>query len=291
MYIELDGVLSAPITVFTDRGEIDEGATREHISFLVDQGINGLITLAFTGEFASLSVEERKQVIKFTVDEVNGRVPVIAGISDSNLRTVLELGYYSEDVGADAVFVLPPYLYTYTDQETIEFFKTVASEIRLHIQVYNTPAVGRNLSPAVIQELSEIDNILSLKDSNPAQTADVLNVVGDKMKVFCGRDTYLLETLALGGAGPTSVTGIVVPDLIVNLYDAWKKGDVETARKIQFDIIPLTNLLVKRSYPAGIKAGLDLIGLKGGRPRRPLSPYTREEKDLVKRALEALGVL
>ena len=291
MYTKLDGVLSAPITVFGENEEIDEAATREHINFLINHGISALITLAFTGEFASLSVEERKCVIEFTVDEVNGRVPVIAGISDSNMRTVLELGHFSADVGADAVFVLTPYLYSYTEREIVEFFKTVAAEIRLHIQIYNTPAAGRNLSPAVISELSEINNIMSLKESNTAQIADVLNLVGDRLTVFCGRDTYLLETLVLGGAGPTSVTGIVVPDHVVALYDAWKQGDIEKARKLQYDIIPLTNLLVRRSYPAGIKAALDLIGLKGGRPRRPLTPYTEEERKPIRKALEALGVL
>ncbi len=291
MYTKLDGVLSAPITVFAENEEIDEAATREHINFLINHGISALITLAFTGEFASLSVEERKRVIKFTVEEVNGRVPVIAGISDSSMRTVLELGHFSAEVGADAVFVLTPYLYSYTDREIVEFFEAVAAEIKLHIQIYNTPAAGRNLSPAIIKELSAIDNIMSLKESNTSQIADVLNLVGDKLTVFCGRDTYLLETLVLGGAGPTSVTGIVVPDRVVALYDAWMLGDIEKARKLQYDIIPLTNLLVRRSYPAGIKAALDLIGLKGGRPRRPLTPYTDEERKPLRKELEALGVL
>jgi len=291
MYTKLDGVLSAPVTIFTEDGEIDEAATRAHISFLINHGINGLITLAFTGEFASLSVEERKRVIKFTVEEVNGRVPVIAGISDSNLRTVLEQGHFARDVGADAVFVLTPYLYSYTEREIVDFFKTVASKIKLHIQIYNTPAAGRNLSPAIINELSKIDNIMSLKESNTAQIADVLALVGDRLSVFCGRDTYLLETLALGGAGATSVTGIVVPDHVLALYNAWKKGDIEEARRIQYALIPLTNLLVKRSYPAGVKAGLDLIGLKGGRPRRPLAPYTETEREPIQKALEVLGVL
>jgi 4-hydroxy-tetrahydrodipicolinate synthase len=291
MYAKLEGVLSAPVTVFREDGEIDEDATREHIDYLIDHGITGLITLAVTGEFASLSHEERKRIIKLTVDHVDGRVPVIAGISDTNMRAVLELGHYAEDVGADGVFVLPPYLYSYTDKETLDFFNAIANEIKLHIQIYNSPATGRNLTPAMIKELSQVDNILSLKEGNSSQLADVISMVRDGFAVFCARDTYMLETLALGGSGVTSVTGSVVPGLVVKLYNTWQRGDIQEARKLQRDLLPLTNLLVKRSYPAGIKAGLDILGLKGGPPRKPLTPYGETEKQQLREALQKLGVL
>lgn len=290
MYVHLDGVLSAPVTAFTSKGEIDEERTAEHIDYLLANGISALILLAVTGEFASLSVAERKRIIDFSVKHVVGRVPVIAGISDSNLNAVLELGSYAASAGAQAVFLTPPYVYGYTEPEVIRFFETVAHEIDLHIQLYNAVGIGRNLTPSMVAELAQIDNVLSIKEGNPGQLSDVIALVGHKLSVFCARDSYLLETLALGGSGVTSVTGIVTPALITEIHRAWTSGELERARTLQRRILKLTNLLVKRSYPAGVKAGLELIGLPVGAPRAPLLPYTEQERAALKEELDSLGI-
>lgn len=291
VYAKLDGIVSAFVTVFKENGEIDEDGTREHIDFLIQHGLSTLTGLAMTGEFASLSYEERKMVMKFAVEEVKGRVPLIMGISDTNMQAVLELGRYAKKIGADGVFVLTPYLYSYTDSEITNFFKRVAASIKLHIMLYDSPATGRNLTPTMLKELSEVNNILSLKEGNPAQLDDVISQVGDNLAVFCSRDTYLLETLALGGAGATSIVSCVVPEAPLALYDAWKRGDLETARKIQYGLLPLVNLLIKRSYPAAIKAAMDIVGLRGGRPREPLTPLNEEERQPLQEALEKVQML
>jgi 4-hydroxy-tetrahydrodipicolinate synthase len=280
------GILSASVTVFNKGGQIDEAGTRTHIRYLLDGGVMGLISLAVTGEFASLSYAERIRIVDLTLDEVAGRVPVIMGVTTTAIDETLGLARHAKAAGASAIFVITPYFYRYTDQELSTFFRTVADVVApLHVQIYNSPGTGQNLSVAFLGELSRIDNVLSLKEGNAGQLADDIATFGEKVAVFCARDTYLLETLALGGAGATSVAACVAPRLILDLYRAWERGDLEGARAIHRRMLPLINALVTRSYPAPIKAALDLLGVGGGPVRAPLSDLSETERRALRGVL------
>jgi 4-hydroxy-tetrahydrodipicolinate synthase len=280
------GILSASITAFNRNGHIDEKGTRAHIRYLVDGGIMGLISLAVTGEFASLTYDERKRVVAITVDEVADRVPVIMGVTSTVMDETLGLARFAREAGVQAIFVITPYFYRYSDQELYTFFRTVAEAVApLHVQLYNSPATGQNLSVPFLAELSRIENIQSLKEGNAGQIADDVALFGEKVSVFCARDTYLLETLAVGGAGATSVVACVAPQPILNLYRSWEDGNLEAARAAHRQILPLINALVLRSYPAPIKAALELLGLPGGMVRPPLSDLSDPERESLRRVL------
>lgn len=280
------GILSASITVFDRSGHVDEGGTRTHLRYLLDNGVMGLISLAVTGESASLTYDERKRIVDLTLDEVAGRIPVIIGVTSTAIDETLGLARYARDAGAHAVFVITPYFYRYTDQELYTFFRAVADAVApLHVQVYNSPSTGQNLGVPFLARLSEIENVLSLKEGNVGQIADDVAVFGWKVAVFCARDTYLLETLMVGGAGATSVVACVAPGLILDIFRAWERGDLDGARAAHQRMLPLINALVVRSYPAPIKAALELLGLPGGSVRPPLSDLTEPERQSLRRVL------
>jgi len=291
------GVYTALVTPYTKNNEVNEKVLRELINFLIEKGVSGLVPVGTTGEFVYLSEEERKRIIEIVVDEVNGRVPVIAGTGASSTLSALRLTKYAEDVGADAVLVVAPYYLRAADKGDFQHFYELANSTSLPIILYNIPqCTGGILRREVVEDLAELENIVGIKDSsgNMPYLMELLEKVGDRISVLVGYDEVVLPALASGARGMILASANIIPDIWVKLYEAVTRGDLETARSIQMSIQKLVRIFCRHGGNVAVKEALKMMNFDVGKSRRPLvkggilSPEVREELRLE---LEKLGIL
>jgi 4-hydroxy-tetrahydrodipicolinate synthase len=291
MIVDLKGIVTPLITPFKANEDIDVEGYKRNIDFQVENKVHGLVCLATAGESASLSFEEKKKLIDVAVDQTNDRIPLLIGTGGTEMRETMALTKYSEDAGADCIFLITPYFYKFTQNEIIDYMKTVANSVDLHVLIYNSTYAGCPLDPRAIKELCEVDNIKSLKEGNVLQMVEVIRETRGRLNVFTSRDTYLFDCLALGGAGAIAFAANVAPKMLVELYDNYLKNNIEKAREMQFKLLPLILKLVSRSYPAPLKAAMNMLGMAAGPPRAPLTPLSKEEMSGLKRELQSLALL
>ncbi len=289
------GVLPALVTPLTKDGrEIDEGQLRRLVDSCIQQGVSGVVPCGTTGEFVNLSVKERNRVIDVVVDEVDGRVAVVAGTGASGTDQALEMTRYAEQAGADAALVVTPFYLKPTDRGIYQHFHTIATEVDLPLILYNIPqCTGVRLSWQMVEDLADVENVVGLKDSSGElkYTLAVLEKVRHKIDVMCGYDEVVLSALAAGASGAILASANVIPDVWVKVYDLVQKGDLEEARKTQFEVQKIARIIA-RSGAVGTKEALNMIGLTVGPVRRPLSvggELTYEAREELRIELERLG--
>ena len=289
------GILPALVTPFTDDGkELSEDRLRNLVNHCIELGVSGVVPCGTTGEFVNLTVDEKKRLIDIVVDEVNGRVVVVAGTGASGTDQALELTKYAKDAGADAALIVTPFYLKPTDRGIYEHFSTVATEVDLPIILYNIPqCTGVWLTWQMVEDLAEIPNIVGLKDSSGElkYILAVLEKVRDKINVMCGYDEVVLPALAAGASGAILASANVIPDFWVDIYDSVQKGSLKKARELQFKIQKIARIIAK-SGPVGTKEALNMIGIKVGPVRRPLSvggELTYEEREELRLDLEKIG--
>ena len=289
------GILPALVTPFTDDGkELSEDRLRNLVNHCIELGVSGVVPCGTTGEFVNLTVDEKKRLIDIVVDEVNGRVVVVAGTGASGTDQALELTKYAKDAGADAALIVTPFYLKPTDRGIYEHFSTVATEVDLPIILYNIPqCTGVWLTWQMVEDLAEIPNIVGLKDSSGElkYILAVLEKVRDKINVMCGYDEVVLPSLAAGASGAILASANVIPDFWVDIYDSVQKGSLRKARELQFKIQKIARIIAK-SGPVGTKEALNMMGIKVGPVRRPLSvggELTYEEREELRLDLEKIG--
>jgi 4-hydroxy-tetrahydrodipicolinate synthase len=292
---KLGGVNPALVTPFTDDGRsVDEERLRNLINYLIDLGVTGLVPCGTTGEFQNLSEQERRRVIEISVDEANGRVPVIAGTGSSATNLTIEQTRHAKDVGADAAIVVTPYYHKPASRGLYEHFRLVAEAVDIPIVVYNIPqATGVSLPWQVVEDLVEIPNIAGLKDSSGELRfiMAVLEKVGERLPVVCGHDEVALPALAAGCSGLILASANVFPDVQLKVYKAVREGRLEEARRIQLTIQKMSRIMAK-SAAVGVKVALNMMGINAGPVRLPLSlggELTYEEKEELRLDLEKIG--
>lgn len=288
---QLHGIITAIITPFDGKGDIIESGIQQNVDFLVKNGVHGIIALSTAGEMPSLSFDEKKRVAELTIKAVNGRVPVLVGVGGTNGRETFKLIEYAEGAGADGLFVITPYFYRFTRDEYLAYYREVARRSKTQLLVYNSTYANTPLDPKAIAELAELPNVTALKEGNPMQTGEVIRLTRGKIGVFTARDVYLYENMMMGGAGGIFFCANVAPKLSVQLYDLIKAKEYDKARELQLRVLPLVWELVSRSYPAGIKASLNLLGLCGGHVRFPITDFTPPEIEHLKGVLQELELL
>ncbi len=289
--LKLEGIFPPHITPFTRDGEVDEEALRTCIKFWVEGDVSGLVPCGSNGEAPYLSREERKQVIETVIDEVNGKVPVIAGTGSMSTRETISLTKDAKDLGADAALVVTPFYFKLSNKEIYEHYKVVIEAVDMPIIIYNVPKfTGFSLDPSVIFQLvSEYENVIGVKDSSGSisQITEIIRLVGNKISVLAGTADVVLPTLMLGGKGAIVAVANIAPKMCVNLHKAFKEGNYQEASKIQLQIYHLNEVLVKKhNQLSAIKEALNILGLSGGYPRRPALPLNEEGKEEIKKALE-----
>jgi 4-hydroxy-tetrahydrodipicolinate synthase len=289
---KLKGIFVPHLTPFKRNGEIDEEALRACVQFWVKSGLHGLVVCGSNGEAPYLSREERKTVIGAVIDEVNGKVPVIAGTgSMSTWETIVFTGD-AKDLGVDAALVVTPFYFKLANREIYEHYKTILEAVDLPLILYSVPKfTGFDLDLSVISQLaSEYENVVGVKDSGGSMSriTQVIGSVGDRMSVLAGTAGLALPTLLLGGKGAVIAVANAIPALCVNMYEAFERRDYETASKLQRHITCVNELLMRYGQVSAIKAALTLLGLPGGYPRKPVLPLGKEEENAFERLLKPI---
>jgi 4-hydroxy-tetrahydrodipicolinate synthase len=277
MQVDWAGVFPAATTQFAPDMSIDLPATQKVQDALVRDGVHGLIIMGTVGENNSLEPDEKRTVLKAAVELVARRLPVIAGVSEFDTRRAIALARDAEKLGADGLMVLPAMVYVPTEAELVAHFRAVAQATRLPIMLYNNPPAYRvSVSIDAMKQLADCANIVCLKESAPdtRRFTDLFNAIGDRYILFAGLDDVALEGLVLGARGWVSGLTNAFPQESIALYDAVKRGDLDTARAIYRWFMPLLHLDAEHDLVQSIKLAEQVMGRGSERVRPPRHQLT-----------------
>ena len=285
----MKGVIPAMVTPLTKNQELDESGLREVTNYLVESRVHGVFVCGTQGESYALNEEEKKRIVKVTVDEVNGRVPVYAGTGGITTRETIKLSKYAKDAGADAISVITPFFTKPTQSELYTHYKAIAEEVDLPVLLYNNPdRTGVNIDATTVKRLSEIENIVGIKDSSGD-----LGLIGEFIRtsrkgfaVMCGRDSIILASLVYGAKGAVAATANVVPELVIGIYESFIEGDLEKAKTLQLKLLPLRSAFSLGTFPVVIKEAMNLIGKPAGPARSPVSSLSEEHRLILQGVLK-----
>ena len=286
------GMATALVTPMTANG-VDYDAFGRFIDFQLENGINALVAVGTTGESATLLPHEQKEVIRFVVERVAGRVPVIAGAGTNNTQHVLEYAKAACEVGADALLVVTPYYNKATQTGLIAHFTAVADAVSKPVILYNVPGrTGCNLLPDTVAKLAEHPNIVAIKEAsgNMAQVVELIAKCGDKLDIYSGEDALTVPMMSMGAAGTISVLSNVVPQEAVAMTDAALRGDYLVAAEWQCKLLPLVNALFSQVNPIPAKAAVAAMGFGEEYLRLPLTPMEEPFRGKMLAEMKRLGV-
>ncbi len=294
MSLDLKGVMPPHITPFTSSGLLDQEGLREDIAFWIESGVSGLVPCGSNGESINLRLEEKKEIFDLVVDEVNGRIPVLAGTGSSSTDETILLSKYAADVGVDALLVVTPFYFPVSQENLYEHYRSLVEEVDHPVVLYDVPKfTGVTISPSTVERLTEYNQIIGIKESSGSlrQIAELIDSVGEKIAVLSGSGSTIFSTLTLGGKGAIAAIVNVAPTLCVDLYRAIVSGNIEEARQLQVSLLKLDRLLTVEYPVSGVKAALELLGKPAGPPRMPIQPLRKEEIDEIKSELANLSLL
>jgi 4-hydroxy-tetrahydrodipicolinate synthase len=289
----LNGIFIPHITPFTHEGELDLKALRICVKFWLESGVSGFVPCGSNGEAPYLNRQERMKVIETVVDEVNGKAPVIAGTGSMSTKETIEFTKDAEALGADAALIVTPFYFKPANREMQEHYRLISEAVDIPIVVYNVPKfTGLMLEVAFIHQLiSENEKIIGLKDSsgNIGAITETIRLVGEEISVLAGTADVTLPTLLLGGKGAVLAVANVFPKLCTQLYETFKSGKYEEAKRLQMQIAFVNEILVKRyNQLSAIKEALKLLGLPAGYPRKPALPLEDKEKEVIQNLLKQM---
>lgn len=293
--MSLRGVFSAVATPFSPADQsIDEPGLRYLVERTISGGVHGLVPCGSTGEFAAMSVDERKRVLEVTVDQAGGRVPVVAHSGAMTTRDAIDISQHAESAGATAVMTVAPYYEPLDLDETKDYFRAVADAIQIPVVVYNLPvATGVNLQPDDIADIaSASQNVQYVKDTSGdfGQAAKLIHDYSDIVSVFVGWDTMFLGAFVEGAAGSiVGASNFIAPQL-VGVHDAIQAGNITTAKEQWNKVFPIMQFLVSGGYVAGVKGALDLLGHSIGPARAPISALSPERSSELQSILKQAGL-
>lgn len=292
----LRGCIIPVITPFKGSGEVDEAALRQVVDYLIDeQAADGIIPCGTTGESSTLDHHEHLRVIEVVLEQAAGRVPVIAGTGSNSTAEAVEMTVSAEKLGVDGVLQVSPYYNRPSQEGLYRHFRAVAEATSLPVILYNIPArTGRSIEPATVARLSEIDNIVGIKDaSGTIQYASaVLKETGDAGRdfyVYSGEDALTFLILCLGGQGCIAAVGHVLGREYSQMCRLVWEGKLEEARRIHFRVLPLVDALFSEPNPTGFKQALAWMGQPSGALRLPMLPMSEKGREALRRAMVDLG--
>lgn len=293
---DLKGIIPPIVTPVDEQENVDEAALCRVIDHVLAGGVHGVFVMGSNGEFYAMDKENQKKAIETTVKHVAGRVPVYAGVGAITTRECIELARSAQACGADAITILPPMFINLNDTELYDHFKAVAEAISIPVLIYNNPGkTANNISVSLLRRLAQIPSIIGVKNTSMdfGQTIQYIDATRDiaDFRVLSGIDFYIFGTLAYGGYGAVAGTANVAPRLVSDIYDRFTQGDLEGARKAQFDLIPLRKTYDFGSFPVVMKDALNLMGLNLGHPVRPIQHTGEEKMRELAGVLEDLGLL
>ncbi len=286
------------VTPFKDDYSLDVEGLRRLINYLIEEEkVDGLVPCGTTGESPTLDHKEHNLVIEITVKEARGRVPVIAGTGSNSTQEAIMMTKHAEEIGADATLQVGPYYNKPTMDGMLAHFEAIAKNTQLPIFIYNIPGrTGRNIDPQTIIRLSEIDNIIGLKDACGDITQTMEIIAGTKRKgktffVLSGEDSLTYPLMALGGDGVICAVGNVIGKEYAQMCRLMKQGRWDEARDIHYQTLPLVKALFIETNPVPVKEAMQMMGLPSGPPRLPLVPMKPANREKVRQELIAVGRL
>ncbi|HDM09974.1 MAG TPA: 4-hydroxy-tetrahydrodipicolinate synthase [Desulfobacteraceae bacterium] len=291
---KLRGVFTVMATPFNPEGDIDEQGFRANIDWYIQEGVHGVICLGSTGEFTSLSLKEQKRVIDLTVEQVNGRVPVIAGTAANSTRQAIEMTRYAKDAGANAAIIVTPFYGMPTQEDLYEHYKAISESVDIPIMLYNNPWYsGVDLLASTVEKLSEFKNIQYIKEStgDVKRIHEIMHGCGNNIDVWCGCDDLIYESVLLGCSGWVAPIANFMPRESVELFNLLDSGQLDKAREAFFKMLPLLSYLEEGQLISKVKAAMNQIGLAGGYPRKPLLPLNEQEKTALNNMLAGFGLV
>lgn len=287
------GVATAIITP-TNANGVDYEAFGRLIDWQIEEGINAIVVCGTTGENPTLSDAEHKECIRFCVERVNRRIPVIAGTGSNDTAHAIEMTKYACSVGADAILVVTPYYNKATQKGLVAMYNAIADASTVPMIVYNVPSrTGVSIEPATYVELAKHPRIAAIKEANGdiskiAKTAQLLN---GAMDIYSGNDDQIVPIMSLGGIGVISVLSNVAPRKTVEICDRWFAGDVQGACALQLELLPLINALFSEVNPIPVKAGMAAMGFCENYLRLPLTPMSEAKWEGLKACMIEQGLI
>jgi 4-hydroxy-tetrahydrodipicolinate synthase len=286
------GMATAMITPMTPEG-IDYETLGRFIEFQIENGINALVVMGTTGENATIEPRDQERVIRYTVDKVNHRIPVIAGTGCNCTSHVLEQTETAFQCGADGVLVVTPYYNKATQKGLIAHFTAVADASKMPVILYNVPArTGCNLLPETVAVLAKHPNIVGIKEAagNMAQMVKLRQLCGDDLAIYSGEDALTVPMMSMGGAGAISVLSNVLPKEAVTMSDACLRGDFQTAAQLQCKMLPLIDSLFCEVNPIPVKAAVAAMGFGQEYLRLPLTSMEDHNRENLYKEMRKLGI-
>ncbi len=289
--LNLEGVYVPNVTPFDEKGEIQYDALGELIEYWIGAGVSGIVANASTGESPYLSREELTSMLGFVLEKVDGRVQVIAGTGAMATRETIEFTRDAKNAGAGGALITTPYFYRPSEEELYRHYAAVLSAVDLPSIIYNVPKfTGYSIAPKTIARIADdCSDLAGVKDSSgsPGNMAEIIRLCGDRIACLSGAADMFLPTLSLGGRGAVLAIANVVPGTCVELYKAFRNGDIATAGKRQRTASHVNNVLVA-SFPqvAAIKSALNRMGYGAGAPRQPLLPLNEAQEKAAAEALK-----
>lgn len=283
----------AIVTPFNETG-VDFKKLEELLEWHIKSSTDAIIVCGTTGEASTMSEQERKETIKFTVDIVNKRIPVIAGTGTNNTAASINMSKWAESIGVDGLLVITPYYNKTTQKGLVEHFKAIATSVKTPIIVYNVPGrTGMNITPKTLKELCQFDNIIAVKEAsgNISQIAEIKALCGDRLDIYSGNDDQIIPILSLGGVGVISVLANIIPKDTHDMCELYLAGKTKEALKIQLDSLALTNSLFIETNPIPVKTAMNVLGMNVGDLRLPLCDMTDANLEVLKKELKNYGLL
>ena len=278
----------AIVTPFNENG-IDYKKLKELLEWHIKESTDAIVVCGTTGEATTMTEQEKKDVIKFTVDVVNKRIPVIAGTGGNNTKTSIEMSLYAENVGVDGLLVITPYYNKTNAEGLLMHFKAINDAVKTPIILYNVPSrTNMNITPETLLKLTELNNVIAIKEASGdiSQVAKMKALCGDKIDIYSGNDDQIIPILSLGGIGVISVAANIIPKIVHDMCDLYLNGDCFKATKLQLDYLELMNNLFIETNPIPVKTAMNVMNMNVGELRLPLYKMNDKNKETLVNTLK-----
>ncbi|MCA9043168.1 MAG: dihydrodipicolinate synthase family protein [Planctomycetaceae bacterium] len=274
----LQGIFTPNLVPFTDSGDINEPELRRYVNWLIERGVHGLYPNGSTGEFTRFTVEERKRIVQIIADETRGRVPILAGAAEANVKETIRACEFYHDLGVRAVAIVAPFYYKLSPKSVYAYFREIGRNTPIDVTLYNIPMFASPIDVPTVQRLSEeCEKIVAIKDSS-GEIPHMIRMIQavrpnrPEFSFLTGWDAALMPMLLVGCDGGTNASSGVVPELTRKLYDLTTSLQLDAARKVQYDLVTLFDTMIYQAeFPDGFRAAVELRGFRMGRGRQPLS--------------------
>ncbi|GAA0748096.1 4-hydroxy-tetrahydrodipicolinate synthase [Clostridium oceanicum] len=283
----------AIVTPFNENG-VDFDKLGELLEWQIKSKTDAIIVCGTTGEATTMTEKEKKDTIKFVVEKVNKRIPVIAGTGSNNTKAAIDMSKWAESIGVDGLLVITPYYNKATQKGLVKHFKAVSKEVNTPIIIYNVPGrTGLNILPKTLKELCEDKNIVAVKEAsgNISQILQIKALCRDKLDIYSGNDDQIISILSVGGIGVISVLSNIIPEDVHNMCELYLNGKTKEALELQLNSLALTKALFIETNPIPVKTAMNVMNMNAGKLRLPLCEMEKNNLEVLKKELKNYNLI